>query len=89
MVSQRDKALWRVVLTSYPCPTCDAEPGEDCRTNAGKRAAIPHADRGRTGERCSKCGTPTPGGDPMQLCPRCELIRALEVERSTTHKRET
>jgi hypothetical protein len=84
----RRKASWRLVFLSYPCPTCGAAPGEVCITLAGRPYAECHAERTRNGARCPKCGTlVTAEADPGALCPRCALVRALEVERSTTHRR--
>jgi ribosomal protein S27AE len=78
------RSMWHVVFLSYPCPTCGAAPGEDCITTGGKRA-FPHADRTRQANRCPKCGEIVDSADdPGRLCARCGLVRALEIERSTT-----
>lgn len=83
------RAPWRLMYLSYPCPTCGVGPGEDCRTTGGrtKRDGV-HADRARRGNRCPRCGTLTDADNlPGQLCARCELVRALEVERATRYER--
>ena len=82
------RATWRVVLESYPCPKCGAQPRQPCRTGSG-RPTFPHADRARWGDRCPVCGQVVDNGHPGALCGRCALVRALEVERATTWKRET
>lgn len=82
------KATWQQVFLSYPCPTCGAEPGEACMTTGGREAQLPHADRTRAANRCPTCGTIVNDGNPGALCARCALVRALEVERSTTWHRE-
>jgi DNA-directed RNA polymerase subunit RPC12/RpoP len=82
------RASWRAVFDTYPCPTCGAEPGEPCTTTTGRLADIPHADRTRAASRCPRCGTITEATDPGALCPRCALVRSLEIERSTTWKRQ-
>lgn len=82
------KASWHVVFLTYPCPTCEAAPGEECFTQNGTIAQQMHAARTRQGNRCPRCGTLTPADDePGQLCARCELLRALEVERATKYRR--
>lgn len=84
----RGRAAWQLVFLSYPCPACDAAPGEDCYTSTGRTTRQLHAERARQGNRCPHCGMLTNADDePGQLCPRCELIRALEVERATKYKR--
>jgi DNA-directed RNA polymerase subunit RPC12/RpoP len=81
------KAPWRLVLLSYPCPTCGAKPGEPCITTGG-RVAAEHADRARNADRCPKCGIWVGAEeDPGTLCGRCALVRSLEIERATTWKR--
>lgn len=41
---------FRIVIESYPCPTCNAAPGARCETIAGKVKTEPHADRARLAE---------------------------------------
>lgn len=41
------RTWWREVVTSYPCPICDAGPGEPCQTWTGHPKFEPHADRSR------------------------------------------
>lgn len=41
------KVRWWHVVTSYPCPVCDAGPGHDCVTDTGHRKGEPHAARAR------------------------------------------
>jgi hypothetical protein len=85
----RKRSPWRLIYLSYPCPTCEAAPGEDCYTSSGKMTREVHAERARHGQRCPQCGTLTSADDlPDQLCRRCELVRALEVERSSKYRRE-
>lgn len=43
----RPVARWRVVVTSYPCPTCGAAAGELCNSRYGTPAHEPHAPRAR------------------------------------------
>jgi hypothetical protein len=82
------RARWRLVYLSYPCPVCIAAPGEDCITATGKLKREVHADRARQGNRCPRCGALTSSdNEPGQLCDRCELVRALEVERASYHRR--
>ena len=79
---------WLAVFLSYPCPRCGAKPGEDCRTASRKRAPLPHAERTRNADRCPRCGVITAHHeDPGALCPRCALVRSLEVERATKFRR--
>ena len=82
------KAAWRLVFQSYRCPTCGAAPGEVCVTTGGRPYPECHAERTRNADRCPSCGTIT-GADtePGALCPRCALVRSLEIERATTWKR--
>lgn len=84
------KSAWRRVLLSYPCPTCEAEPGEPCTSSTGRPYPECHADRARFGDRCPHCMTRLAADAmPGDLCPRCELVRSLEAERATTHHRLT
>lgn len=73
----------------YACPACHVPPGEPCRTATGNLAREHHTARGLTlSTRCYRCGEKLPGNiDPGQLCPRCSLIRSLEIERATFHVR--
>jgi hypothetical protein len=42
------RSWWREVVTSYPCPMCDAAPGELCRVvEHGPPKHEPHAERSR------------------------------------------
>lgn len=51
-------------------------------------AATDKADS-RLTNRCSKCGNRLAMPDLMPaLCPKCELVNALLVERYTTHERD-
>lgn len=74
----------------YPCPTCDAEPGEPCITTGGRPATRPHIGRRAMGRWCLICEEPLPEDEQgSHLCARCRLVRALEVERATKHIRVT
>lgn len=81
---------WMGVFLTYPCPTCGAGPGQVCvTTTTGKPTSVPHAGRTRNAERCPRCGGITGAkDDPGALCPRCALVRSLEIERSTTWVRQ-
>lgn len=46
-MSPIERAPWHLTVIAYPCPTCDAAPGEDCVTLSGVRKHEPHADRSR------------------------------------------
>lgn len=81
-----DRAPWHVIFLSYPCPMCGAHPGEECVTSGGNWA-FPHADRTRLANRCPRCGVVVSAEEPGQLCDRCALVRALEVERATRWER--
>lgn len=83
----RPVAPWKRVLYSYPCPECEAEPGNPCVTASGKPAPMPHAARGDEGMRCATCGVRLPEGDMGPLCPHHQLLRNLEAERATKHLR--
>jgi endogenous inhibitor of DNA gyrase (YacG/DUF329 family) len=86
----RRRAPWRIVWLSYPCPTCNAAPGEPCLTTGGNEYRDCHADRTRHGQRCPRCGTVVSWDDaPGTLCARCSLLRTLETERATKHRRRT
>jgi len=83
-----EKAAWRMVFESYPCPTCGVPARTSCRTVSGRIADVPHAERTRMADRCPICGSIVANeANPAGLCPRCTLVRSLEVERSTTHVR--
>jgi len=82
------RAPWHAMFLTYPCHTCGAEEGEECTTTNGKWA-FPHAARTRAAARCRICGEVTDGPNgPESLCARHRLVRALEIERATTHKRQ-
>jgi ribosomal protein S27AE len=84
------RAAWRLIFITYPCPTCGAQPGEECRTETGHIYKQTHAARTRNGDRCPRCGTILMAHEqPGTLCARCQLLRRLETERATTHKRKT
>lgn len=87
MARGRSKAVWRLVFLSYPCPTCGAGPGEVCLTITGKPYAECHAERTRHANRCPRCGQITGAEDPGALCPKCALLRSLEIERATPYRR--
>lgn len=88
-MTARDRPTWLLVYLTYPCPSCGVREGNPCRTASGKPAGIPHAARTQFAGRCPKCGSVVDAElDPGSLCPRCALVRSLEVERSTTWKRQ-
>lgn len=74
---------WRQILMSYPCPDCDAAPGQPCITTGGRQAIdYVHAARSRDAMRCPKCGQRlTAEAEAGDLCDKCQLMRGLEVER--------
>jgi hypothetical protein len=82
---------WLTSILSYPCPRCDAKPGQRCRTKGGGLTGTPHAARGQERRRCRHCQVVLPADQDMgdELCARCALVRALEVERATVYRRET
>lgn len=86
MVTPRDP--WRVLIETYPCPSCYAEPREACTTYAGGNTTTPHIARIRQIDRCPTCLARMPAGtEPGDVCERCLVVRALEVERMTHHRR--
>lgn len=85
-------SYWRDIVNSFPCETCNAGPGEVCRTITGNRKNEPHAPRAylaaRNADKCHKCGDRLPAeSDPGDTCGRCRLIRRMEIERATTWQR--
>jgi DNA-directed RNA polymerase subunit RPC12/RpoP len=85
------RAPWVGLLLAYPCPTCGAQPSEDCVTRNGQPAQQPHTDRARNATRCPRCGQKLVSDvdDPGAYCSRCQLLRSLEIERVTRHRRRT
>lgn len=84
----RTRAAWRIVFLTYPCPTCGAAPTEDCLTASGKIYNDVHAERTRHAQRCPRCGTLIAADDePGSYCAKCSLLRQLEIERATYHRR--
>lgn len=84
----RTRASWRIVFLTYPCPTCGAAPTYDCVTANGKPYTDIHVERTRNANRCPRCGSLIAADDePGAYCPKCQLLRQLEVERATLHKR--
>jgi len=81
-------ATWRIILRSYPCDTCAAGPGEPCLTTTG-HVTQEHAARAQLVHHCPRCGTWVDADVPGSLCDRCRLLRDLNTERATTHKRTT
>ena len=81
-------SAWKKTLLTYPCPTCFAAPGERCLSASGKVKSEPHADRGRLGLRCRKCGHKLPiDAEVDDLCGHCELLRELLLERYQPRRR--
>jgi DNA-directed RNA polymerase subunit RPC12/RpoP len=85
------RAPWHGLLLTYPCPTCGAQPNEDCLTRSGNPAQQPHRERARDAARCPRCGQHVEHDvdDPGAYCARCQLLRSLEIERVTRHRRLT
>jgi len=84
------RASWRLVFLTYPCPYCGAEPGDPCVTKTGKPWGDVHAARTDHGTRCPRCGTILAHDEePGTLCTKCQLLRRLEIERVTHHRRRT
>lgn len=73
---------WKTRYESYPCPRCDAQPGEPCRTRRGHIADLPHAARTRQGARCVRCGAVLDHDDDSALCGYCSLRRQLAAEQA-------
>lgn len=87
----KPRTLWRDIVDSYPCPTCDAAPGEDCHTTSGAAKYEPHAPRSRLAStnawrfaderesRCIRCGADVPANHEQPLDvegPTCNDCRA-------------
>lgn len=79
---------WRIIVRSYPCETCGAGPGDPCLSPSGKRA-LEHVARANLVNHCPKCGTWVDADEPGIYCPRCQLLRDLNTERASHHKRTT
>jgi hypothetical protein len=78
-------ADWALPFLAYGCAFCGARSGERCRTGTGApmRPGV-HLARTHNADRCPVCGTKLPDGvAPADLCPRCAVVRQLEVERLT------
>jgi len=83
-------STWRLILRSYPCRTCGAGPGDPCTTSGGREADLEHVDRQQHVGRCPRCATMMDADwTPGALCPHCQLLRSLQVERYTHHRRST
>lgn len=90
MTTKHTRASWRLVFLTYPCPTCGALPGQDCVTRTGRVYADVHGARTQHGTRCPRCGTTLAHEEePGTLCAKCALLRRLEIERATKHRRKT
>lgn len=73
---------WRAVHMTYPCPQCGARPGYVCRTKSGNPYPTLHTGRIRHALRCPVCAAILDAeSEPGDLCPRCLLVRTLELER--------
>lgn len=80
---------WHLILRSYPCESCGAGPGQQCVTESG-RPTMEHAARQHLVGRCPRCATWMDADHAIgTLCDRCKLLRSLEIERHTTHRRRT
>lgn len=84
---------WQLVVNSYPCPICDAGPGQGCRT-PNRPKPEPHAERSREAHargwaaadepaRCVRCNGPLTGRWPQPG--RCERCRLREDGPRPTH----
>lgn len=81
---------WHNILRSYPCEACDAGPGEPCVTASGRKSALEHSARQHLVGRCPRCsGMLDADHPPGTLCPHCALVRSLNIERHTTHRRRS
>lgn len=90
MKEKKRRVAAQIVFLAYPCPRCGVQPGEPCLTEAGRRATDVHGARTQHGNRCPRCGIPFAANEePGTLCARCLLVRALEIERVTQHRRRT
>lgn len=79
---------WHLVLRSYPCEHCGAGPGEPCVTESGRKVALEHSARQQLTGRCPRCSAMLDADHPPgTLCRHCALVRSLEVERHTHHRR--
>lgn len=77
-----EKARWKTILLSYPCPTCGAEPGRPCRTSHGHVYYDVHVDRARQANRCPECGDRMPAdAEAMDRCAYCETVNSIIRER--------
>lgn len=82
--NKRDIA-WRIVVNSYPCPTCPAGPGQACVSESGHAKPEPHAARSARAAargwahadepaRCVRCHGPLPADVRAPArCLRCTL----------------
>lgn len=82
-------ASWRAAVLSYECPKCGARAGQRCVTlRDGTPTEGTHVGRALGAFRCPRCGSRIAADSlPGDLCPRCALVRSLEVERVTHHRR--
>jgi hypothetical protein len=82
---------WRRIYESYACTYCGAGPGQRCLSLVTKKPTMTiHMARVNAADRCAKCGTGMDADrvtEGANLCPRCALVRSLEVERATVHRR--
>ena len=83
-----ERTAWRRSIESWPCQTCGASPGESCVTGSGRPTNLPHAARLRSTNRCQMCLALLPNEWEDTICERCQLVRALEVERASHYRRD-
>lgn len=81
----RHTITWRLVVNSYPCPSCGAPPGKACVTGNDRTKYEPHNARSQRAAvrgwafadapaRCIRChGRLQPGTEAPARCIRCAL----------------
>ena len=81
-MTKRQRSAWALVAETYPCPTCDAVPGERCITSSGKMKVDYHAARTRWTMRCPGCGIRLAAdAEPGDYCDLCTVYRQARAER--------
>ena len=65
---------WSLIVHSYWCRDCDAEPGSHCMTRNGKPKSEPHIARMADVNRCERCTAWLHADWPEAYCPRCMAL---------------